>query len=696
VSAAFDRILAALEAADCRQGGGWLCPAHEDRHASLSVTEGEDGRVLAKCFAGCEVEQIVAAIGLTMRDLFDDRKGGASGSVNRATAQRPGCTVEQYAAAKRLPVAFLRSLGISDYVDNRWSERVLRVPYRDPEGHEAAVRLRTSVAGDVLWRKGSKPFLYGLWRQGLRGCAVDGGHDTPHPPQVVLVEGESDCHTLWHHGIPALGLPGASGWRESRDAVHLRNFGRVSVVIEPDQGGEAVLGWLAESSIRDRAWLVEVDGHKDPSALHVADPDRFQERWRAAIDAAEPWRERAAKLETAERRETWAKCAALAREPRILDRLVADAERAGVTGEAVTVQVVYLVLVARLLDRLASIVVKGQSSSGKSHVVQTVVRFLPPTASYEMTAASEHALIYDDEPLAHRVLVIYEASGLESEKFSYIVRSLLSEGRLRYPTVTKRAGELKTVIVEREGPTALITTTTAVRLHAENETRMLSLASDESTAQTAEVLQALADDFEPWHALSRWLELGERRVTIPFAKRLAELVPPVAVRLRRDFGAVLALIRAHALLHQARRSRDVKGRIVAEIEDYAIVRGLLADVVSQGVERTVKPEVRELVAKVGELMSESEEVTQRQLADALDLDKASVSRWVRATLDAGYLVNREDRKGRRHRLVTGDPLPDDLEILPSPELVAPLATPEQEAKAERLSRVDLSDDPGAT
>jgi DNA-binding transcriptional ArsR family regulator len=185
-------------------------------------------------------------------------------------------------------------------------------------------------------------------------------------------------------------------------------------------------------------------------------------------------------------------------------------------------------------------------------------------------------------------------------------------------------------------------------------------------------------------------------VTIPFAKRLAELVPPVAVRLRRDFGAVLALIRAHALLHQARRSRDVKGRIVAEIEDYAIVRGLLADVVSQGVERTVKPEVRELVAKVGELMSESEEVTQRQLADALDLDKASVSRWVRATLDAGYLVNREDRKGRRHRLVTGDPLPDDLEILPSPELVAPLATPEQEAKAERLSRVDLSDDPGAT
>ena len=71
----------------------------------------------------------------------------------------------------------------------------------------------------MLWRKGSKTCLYGLWRlEELHGCAVVGGGDTPLAPQVVLVEGESDSHTLWHHGIPALGLPGAGNWRESRDA----------------------------------------------------------------------------------------------------------------------------------------------------------------------------------------------------------------------------------------------------------------------------------------------------------------------------------------------------------------------------------------------------------------------------------------------------------------------------------------------
>jgi hypothetical protein len=372
---------------------------------------------------------------------------------------------------------------------------------------------------------------------------------------VVLVEGESDCHALWFHGIPALGIPGANGWKERRDAQHLAGVERIYVVIEPDQGGDTVLGWISKSAIKDRAWLLDLGGFKDPSALHVDDPDRFEERWRAIIEAAGPWRARAAALEDAERREAMAACEQLAWSPRILDVFAKDARRAGVIGERRTVKLVYLITTARLLERLPSAVIKGQSASGKSWVVEHTLRFFPESAYYALTAASEHALIYDTEPLEHRVLVIYEASGLESEKFSYIVRSLLSEGRLRCPTVLKRDGELLTVMIERQGPTSLITTTTAHRLHAENETRLLSISSDDSEQQTADVMLGMAEedpdevDFDRWHALQRWLELGEHTVTIPYAKALAKLIPPAAVRLRRDFGSLLALIRSHALLH---------------------------------------------------------------------------------------------------------------------------------------------------
>ena len=50
------------------------CPAHEDQHASLSVSEGDDGRILLKCHVGCTPQEIVSELGLTINDLFSDDK----------------------------------------------------------------------------------------------------------------------------------------------------------------------------------------------------------------------------------------------------------------------------------------------------------------------------------------------------------------------------------------------------------------------------------------------------------------------------------------------------------------------------------------------------------------------------------------------------------------------------------------------
>jgi hypothetical protein len=72
----FALVQSRLTALDCRvkdRGRGQLeaqCPNHDDRQPSLSVTEGDDGRVLLHCHAGCEPEEVVHALGLEMKDLF--------------------------------------------------------------------------------------------------------------------------------------------------------------------------------------------------------------------------------------------------------------------------------------------------------------------------------------------------------------------------------------------------------------------------------------------------------------------------------------------------------------------------------------------------------------------------------------------------------------------------------------------------
>ena len=67
-----DKLLSRLERVKPRPGGQFFacCPAHDDKTPSLSIREVEDGRVLVYCFAGCRAEEICAAVGLEMRDLF--------------------------------------------------------------------------------------------------------------------------------------------------------------------------------------------------------------------------------------------------------------------------------------------------------------------------------------------------------------------------------------------------------------------------------------------------------------------------------------------------------------------------------------------------------------------------------------------------------------------------------------------------
>lgn len=71
-----ETLLQHLQKVKRTRPGNWLacCPAHFDKTASLSVRELDDGRVLAHCFAGCSVEEILSSIGLTFDDLFPEKE----------------------------------------------------------------------------------------------------------------------------------------------------------------------------------------------------------------------------------------------------------------------------------------------------------------------------------------------------------------------------------------------------------------------------------------------------------------------------------------------------------------------------------------------------------------------------------------------------------------------------------------------
>jgi hypothetical protein len=256
------------------------------------------------------------------------------------------------------------------------------------------------------------------------------------------------------------------------------------------------------------------------------------------------------------REELFAACNRIASSPNILDLFIGELNRAGFAGEERASRLIFLALVSRLFKEPVSLAVKGPSSAGKSHTTKQVLRFFPPESYYALSAMSEKALVYTDESLRHRFLVVQEAEGIAGRTASYFIRSLLSEGCITHQTNVSTPEGWKPKTLYKEGPTGLLTTTTLVSLHPENETRLLSVPVNDSPEQTRRILRGIVagsngveTDYAPWLAFQQWLALGRATVSIPFAEELADKVCVEAVRVRRDFRKLLTLMEAHALIH---------------------------------------------------------------------------------------------------------------------------------------------------
>ena len=166
---------------------GWSarCPAHQDHNASLSVGEGEDGRILVKCHAGCSTESVVSAMGLKLSDLFAE--------ASRNLPPRPA---KNHRGRGRLVATY-------DYL-TKDGEPLVRVLRYDPKSFS---RQRPDGHGGWLWGGSENVAALYKWPELAKACAEHG--------TAYLVEGEKDTENLMRLGLTATtALGGASKWRE--------------------------------------------------------------------------------------------------------------------------------------------------------------------------------------------------------------------------------------------------------------------------------------------------------------------------------------------------------------------------------------------------------------------------------------------------------------------------------------------------
>ena len=63
---------------------------------------------------------------------------------------------------------------------------------------------------------------------------------------------------MWHHGFPALGIPGAMSWKPEW-AEFLNDFPTIYLCVEPDKAGQALLGKLANSPLAPKVHVIAME-----------------------------------------------------------------------------------------------------------------------------------------------------------------------------------------------------------------------------------------------------------------------------------------------------------------------------------------------------------------------------------------------------------------------------------------------------
>ncbi len=362
-----------------------------------------------------------------------------------------------------------------------------------------------------------------------------------------------------------------------------------------------------------------------------------------------------------------------------LDTRVLDAlDALGCAGEETNKLMVFLAFTSRKLPDPIATSIKGESSSGKSYLVEAVAGLFPPEDLRIVSALSPKALYHLPESLAHKVLIVFERDGADDS--DYAIRNMLSEKRLIFSVVEKNeAGQMMTVDKTIEGPMAYAETTTRPLLHPENETRSFDLHMDESREQTERIVDAA----------NRVHLAGGRDIAVQDvfrdAQRLLEVLPvhipyisliefPVEpVRVRRDRGRFLALIQARALLFQRQRERITIGgneHVLADITDYALAFRLAEDVLANTVRQT-SPKLITMWQAAADLTGRDTETefNRAQLQDTLGWAKNTVDKHARAAVAAGFFKLESSEAGKAHTYRLGrDPEGAAVKLLSPEEL----------------------------
>ncbi len=355
----------------------------------------------------------------------------------------------------------------------------------------------------------------------------------------------------------------------------------------------------------------------------------------------------------------------------------------------------------RKLSDPISIIVISQSAVGKSYLIDTVKKLIPPEDVLSMTSLSDQALNYlPEEALLHKFLIMGEA--VHSDAVDHQMREMLSAQELSRLVTTKdeKTGKMTSRLVRKKAVVSAVMSSATGDINPENASRCFVISTDETEEQTRaihreqrrkyslarirEKQEALPSIVKAHHAAQRLLK--DVVIINPFADYLD--FPASLMRSRRDHERFIDLIASVCYLRQYQKPEQKGGLsplIECDLEDYKVAYDIMVKILpstlsnfpksAQLLYETIRRILKEKADQESLPISEVS-VTQREIREREGLEHNFVKRNIRLLVEYEYLNQKggQSRGGKAfYRINQDGPLSlFDLSSIPKPEEVKEL------------------------
>lgn len=380
--------------------------------------------------------------------------------------------------------------------------------------------------------------------------------------------------------------------------------------------------------------------------------------------------------------------------PDILEEIASDMETLGYVGEDLNKKLLYLSASSRILDDPISVIILSQSSAGKSMLVDTVRKLMPPEDVIAVTSLSDQALNYVSD-MTHKFLILGEA--VHSEIIEHQIREMLSGKELSRLVTMKdeKSGRMTSKEIRTPAIVSAVMSGTKHNINPENASRCFIVNSDESREQT----KRIHEKQRLKHSLKRYYEKTEtipeiikkhraaqkllKKVVIinPFAEQLN--FPDAVMRTRRDHDRFLDLIACICFIRQYQKEIKQDGAVAyieCDADDYRAAYGIMVDGVLSATMaempkgalefyETIRKMCREL-GKRDSLKPEDVSFTGRDVREYTGFGHTWVKQNLRILLEREYLGlarGGAERSRAFYRLRSDEPVKRlDLSMIPAP------------------------------